>query len=438
MTNRTTCRTWNFAITRVAINIAMALEIAFSLLVLAAPAQGQTYSIIHNFAGGGDGVNPSAKLIIDRAGNLYGTTRSAGFPQAGTVFKLSNENGLWNLTSLYVFSGYEDGANPYAPVIISSDGTLYGTTNAGGDINLCDGFGCGVVYSVPISFCGNMVCRKTDLVWKPTVISTFEPSDDNDDGASPKAGLTFDQAGNLYGTTSGGGSAGSGTVYELSPSHEGWTRKTIYSFTGVDGDGWDPISSLVFDQAGNLYGTTNRGGSRAAGIVYELTPSQNGWTETVLYSFIGDSDGRYPQGGVIFDQAGNLYGTTWIGGDGGNGTVFKLSPSQNGWILTTLYSFSDGGGPLGDLAIDAAGNLYGTTNMGGLYCRGSVFKLTPNGDNWTYTLLHSFIYDVDGQDGQFPYAGVTLDANGNIFGTTYLGGTGYGGGDGIVYEITPN
>src|SRR5271166_1949839 len=248
----------------------------------------------------------------------------------------------------------------------------------------------------------------------------------------------------LYGTTAygGGGSGcggnnGCGTVYKLTPSNGGWTESVLYSFQGGS-DGAFPYAGVIFDQAGNLYGTTAYGGGsgcagNGCGTVFQLTSSGSGWVENTLYSFQGGNDGASPFGGLIFDQSGNLYGSTaYTSSFGvGGGTVFELSPSGSNWIHTVLYSFSGGAGPYDTLTIDA-GNLYGTTNRDGAYGYGSVFKLTHSGGGWTYTSLHDF---TAGSDGGYVYGGVILDSSGNLYGTTQYGGS--GGDTGVVWEITP-
>jgi uncharacterized repeat protein (TIGR03803 family) len=254
------------------------------------------------------------------------------------------------------------------------------------------------------------------------------------DGGYPGYGdVVFDQAGNLYGTTSLGGVNGFGTVFKLTPSGGGWTESVLYSFAGGN-DGAFPYSGVTFDKVGNLYGTTTSGGANGGGTVYQLTPSEIGWTETVLWNFQAASDGSYPVGGVIFDQAGNLYGTTANGGPSSGGTVYELTPSGGNWVFTLLYSFSGYAGPFGGLAMDAAGSLYGTTYQDGTYHLGSAFKLTLSGGSWIYTDLHDF-----DTGGIYPIGSVVLDAGGNLYGTASAGGSqGCGGnGCGVVWEITP-
>ena len=265
------------------------------------------------------------------------------------------------------------------------------------------------------------------------------------DGGGPWAGLTFDQAGNLYGTTTVGGVYNHGTVFKLAPNRDGrWMESVLYNFPGGnEGDG--PYGGLIFDDAGNLYGTTTIGGQRNNGTVFKLTASGD-WTESVLYSFTGYNDGGVPWAGLIFDQAGNLYGTTFWDGTNGVGTVFMLTPGVNGsWTERVLYSFrdlGDGSYPSGSLVLDQAGNLYGTTTSGGLlrcgdFECGVVFKLAPNRDgSWAETVIHSFAYS----DGFYPAAGLIFDVKGNLYGTTANGGDIYecdGDGCGVAFRLTP-
>jgi uncharacterized repeat protein (TIGR03803 family) len=271
------------------------------------------------------------------------------------------------------------------------------------------------------------------------------------DGFYPYAGLIFDQAGNLYGTTSHGGTSNAGAVFELTANQNGgWTESVLFSFCSLArcADGDEPFASLISDQKGSLYGTTSLGGAKNSGTVFQLTPSRSGgWTESVLYSFCSlanCADGQTPQGGLIFDQAGNLYGTTYAGGSSNTGgTVFELTPNQNGgWTESVLYSFgsltnfADGQGPLGGLALDHSGNLYGTTNSGGNSSSGgTVFKLTPNQNGgWTESVLHGFCSMANCADGQSPWAGLTSDQSGNLYGTATFGGIrGYG----VAFKMTP-
>jgi uncharacterized repeat protein (TIGR03803 family) len=261
-------------------------------------------------------------------------------------------------------------------------------------------------------------------MWKEKVLYRFKGGSD---GAVPYSGdLVFDRAGHLYGTTLYGGAegcygVGCGTVFMLTPSDGGWTKNTIHVFVGPPDHGTAPTSGVVFDKGGNLYGT-------ARGVVYQLAPSASGWTEKILYDTHACTFG-----GLVFDQDGNLYGTTCgDGGPDGGGTVFRLRPSNGSWTYTLLHQFSGSGyGPISSLTLDRAGNLYGTTYRNGAYGAGSVFKLTRSGRSWTYTSLYDF---TGGNDGCYPAGSVALDANGNIYGTTEWGGM-YGGG--VVWEIMP-
>ena len=391
-------------------------------VVLTQPAQAQTFKVIHTFTGGGDGANPYAGLTMDQAGNLYGTASLGGGSGNGTVFRVSKKGSGWVFTPLYSFQGPPDGANPEARVVFGPDGILYGTTSFGGGCG-----GCGTVFTLKPypTACTTALCG-----WQETVLYSFKGGSD---GMNPTLGdLIFDKAGNLYGTTSGGGAYGHGTVFELVPSQGGWTERVLYSFTGGS-DGSQPFGGPIFDNAGNLYGTTIRGGTYGWGTVYELTPSGSGWTVNVLYTFQGKNDGSYPFGGLVFDQSGNLYGDNWYAGQYVGGTVFKLAPSNGSWTYSVVYSLSGSGnrGPAASLVMGGAGNLYGTTLNDGPYGSGNVFRLTPSGGGWTYTPLYDF---TGGNDGGEPICNVTFDANGNLYGTTYYGGAhGYG----VIWEITP-
>ena len=259
------------------------------------------------------------------------------------------------------------------------------------------------------------------------------------DGNTPSSSLTWDASGNLYGTTSSGGKHNSGTVFELSPAAGGkWNESVIYNFT--DGsDGSTPLGGVVFDTAGNLYGTTSRG-ALGSGNIFTLMPSGGKWKFKVLHKFKGTTGG-VPSAALIFDSAGNLYGTTAEGGSHEAGTVFELIPgTKSTWTFKSLHSFNpnghDGTNPLASLTLDAAGNLYGTTHDGGVNREGIVFELTPGSNGkWTETILHAFNAG-NGHDGAAPAAPIIFDSNGNIFGTTTSGGKDrfYG----VVFELTLN
>jgi uncharacterized repeat protein (TIGR03803 family) len=416
---------------------AFVLGLLFALTMFATPtAKAQTYNVIHSFTGSQDGLYPVSGVSVDGHGTVYGTTNIGGsgtscFEGCGAAFKLTHVGSGWLLTPLYDFVGVNDGGNPAARLIVGPDGSLYGTTSQGGGSGCESGAGCGTVFNLrpPVHFTSHALAG-----WTETVLYRFTGGSDGDSPRS--ADLLFDDAGNLYGTTvfggGGGCQGGCGTVYKLTRSGSNWTESIVHAFTS-SGDGQEPWACLIFDQAGSLYGTTAQGGASRYGTAYQLTPSGSGFTEQVLYSFQGTNDGGIPYGGLIFDPAGNLYGTTCCMGSGGGGTVFELTRSQN-WAFSVLASFT-GNGSNGSLVMDAAGNLYGTTYEGGGFGFGSVFKLTPSEGGWTYTSLHNFC--AGGwpcTDGAFPPSGLALDAAGNLYGTTSDGGA-YGGG--VVFEITP-
>jgi uncharacterized repeat protein (TIGR03803 family) len=458
---------------------------------------GGQYSVLYSFTGGADGSGPFAGVILDSAGNLYGTTYNGGVNNLyGVVYKLSPSG---QETVLYSFKGAPDGANPYAGVVMDAAGYLYGTTYGGG------GHSAGAVYKVTqlgkeavlYSFgsdgtgppdgggvildpAGNLYGAGGVIVFKLDPAGHFTQLADLRNSAFPSglardasgnlyfatqaegtwpdgavfkldtsgrtsllykfkgavvqsgiglpvqnAGVVLDSAGNLYGTTPFQGTAG--IVYEIEASG---TVKRLYDFL-PGGGGYDPSAGLTLDAAGNLHGTTAGGGGQAnAGVVYKMGP---GGRETVLYTFKGGStDGANPGGNVVLDQAGNLYGTTATGGADSQGVVYKLTPSGQETILHSFTGGADGAFPTG-LALDSAGNLYGTAAFGGAGSQtglqeGVVFKLDTAGN-------FSVVYSFTGlSDGGVPDGGVVLDAAGNLYGTTYAGGLGYPGA-GVVFKI---
>jgi len=387
----------------------LGLWVVLGVAVFAAhSAEGQTLTVLYNFAGSPDGAAPVAALVRDADGNLYGTT-SGGGNNSGTVFEVS-ANGTE--TILYSFRGKKDGSQPWAGLVRDAQGNLYGTTSYGGAFNF------GVVFEV----------TKTG---KERVLYNFKGLPD---GQHPVAGLVRDAAGNFYGTTSAGGGgncnygAGCGTVFMLSSTG---TERVLHRFAGGTMDGGSPVAGLVRDASGNLYGTTYGGGASGLGTVFKVDPTGN---ETVLYSFAGyPSDGENPSAGLVW-HAGNLYGTTQGGGAYRYGTVFRVTKTGR---ESVLYSFggslSDGQNPAAGVIGDAAGNLYGTTlGGGGTVCAGNgcgtVFQLTKHGKE---TLLCVFTV---GNDASIPFAGVILDADGNLYGTTSNGGTARG--PGTVFKLT--
>jgi uncharacterized repeat protein (TIGR03803 family) len=399
-----------------------------STVLLTTSAEAQTFAVTHSFSGGGDGASPGAGLVLDRDGNFYGTTEHGGpgGPNGnGTAFRLTHLSSGWALTPLYSFAGGNDGANPQARVVFGPDGTLYGTTSNGGGSG-CGGAGCGAIFNLrPAPHSSTTVFG----AWAETVLYRFTGGND---GSVPGGDLVFDPAGNVYGTTAGGGSSGQGTVYELTPSNGTWTESVLWSFTGGN-DGGRPTGGVIFDSSGKLYGATQSGGSQGFGSVFQLVPAHSGWAENVIYSFQDRSDGASPVGGLILDSWGNLYGTTASGGQGGGGTVFELTPSKGNWTSTVLDALTGpaNGGPQASLTMDSAGNLYGATYKDGLLGYGSVFKLTPAQGGWTYTDFHNFTF---GSDGAEPLGNLVLDADGNLYGTAVAAGS---NGFGVVFEVTP-
>ena len=370
-------------------------------------ASSMYFSVLHSFDGA-DGRGPIASLIIDSAGNLYGTTDEGGSSQDGAVFKVDPTGDEVVLHSFNVL----DGIGPQAGLVRDAVGNLYGTTVGGGPPHKRDG-----------------VVFKLDPNGNEVVLHSFSGRNGN----TPQAQLIRDAAGNIYGTTYiGGGSpncfAGCGVVFKLDPSG---VKTVLHRFDGANGK--NPTAGLVQDAAGNLYGTTEYGGTLNMGVVFKLGPSGK---ETVLHSFSG-ADGKYPGAGCLVQDAdGSLYGTTVRGGPPyasvgqGLGVVFKLNPNGH---ETVLHSFngSDGDGPNAGLVRDATGNLYGTTVNGGSsscfgFGCGVVFKLEPSGKE---IVLHSF----NGSDGYGPSAGLVRDNVGNLYGTAAQGGS---SNDGVVFKLT--
>lgn len=334
--------------------------LAVTLLVLTSGAWATTpdagtatFNVLYDFTYGNDiGTSPSGTLILDTAGNLYGTAGNAGANWGGSVFELTPNNGTWTANVLYSFgSSGVDGIIPIGSLVRDAKGNLYGTTNSGG----ADGYG--TVYELSPSGSGG---------YTETILYNFTGGQD---GGGPQAGLVL-KSGSLYGTANSGGAGNAGTVFELSPPKKKahpWTFSVLHPFSTSDGS--TPQAKLIFDTKGNLYGTTTWGGTGANGVVFELTPSGGTWTETVLYNFQGGSDGAQPSAPVLL-TGGSLYGTTQAGGVYSGGTVFQLTPSNGSWAESILYSFTgeNGGTGVNDGAKPQAGliakgsNFYGTTS----------------------------------------------------------------------------
>lgn len=352
-------------------------------------AKGASYEVLYNFSGT-DGANPVVNVIKDKSGNLYGTTLNGGLYDDGTVFKITPAGVE---TVLYSFSGGNYGDQPYSGLLEDSAGNLYGECIGGGKHQA------GTVFKIA----------------PDATETTLYAFTGKKDGLWPRLGLIADRKGNLYGTTNFGGHGGNGTVFEIAPDG---TETTLYTFTGGK-DGAQPQAGLL-SIAGNFYGTTIEGGADNLGVVFELVKRKEGaYTEKVLYSFTGGTDGAYPAAPVIADSAGNLYGTTCDCGNG-FGNVFKLAPDGT---ETTLYSFtggSDGSQPSDGLIADSKGNFYGTTQHGGIDGYGVVFKLAPNG---TETVLHEFTGSPG--DGEYPAGSLIKDGR-YLYSTTTEGGTNNG------------
>jgi len=398
------------------------LAIVTPVALLLSAASASSTKVLYAFTGGNDGEYLDTDLVIDSAGNLYGSTVQGGTHSSGTVFQLSPSGAGWTHTVLYSFTGGTDGGEPYKGVTLDTHGNIYGTAVTGGG-GSCEG-GCGVVFKL----------TNSNGTWKQTVIHQFTGGSD---GSGPGSGLTFDAHGNLYGMTPTGGTYGLGTVYQLQPQSNGtWILNVIHTFTGGNDGSSASAGRLILDRAGNLYGVTTVGGANGEGVAFEITHANGTWTLTPLYAFKGQPDGAFPYGGLLFDNAGNLYGTTYYAGVHDFGTVYKLTHANGAWHETVLYSFkgnTDGSAPISTLVSDSAGNLYGTTSDGGTSCAcGTIFKLTPNA-NGTWT--ESVPYRFPGSPGAgFSYNGMVADTAGNFYGATTHGGS---ANDGTVYKFTP-
>ncbi|MGH9500743.1 MAG: choice-of-anchor tandem repeat GloVer-containing protein [Terriglobales bacterium] len=377
------------------------------------PAFSQSFSVLYQFTGGADGLQPLSGLLVDSNGNVYGTTGGGGSANLGTVFRVSPTG---KETVLHSFTGAPDGAYPQSGLVADREGNVYGTAYRGGDASCAPSLGgCGVIY-------------KIDRRGKETVLHSFELTE----GINPQAPLNIDSQENLYGSTEGGGNPncsstdGCGTIFELDKLGH---MTILYAFAGPP-DGANPWGQLTLDAQGNLYGTTESGGDYncfptldGCGTVFRLDSAGH---EEVLHTFLGyPNDGQYPQSPVFFDAAKNIYGTTYGGGTSGSGTVFKIDKMGK----ETLYSFPQGGpyGPQGALVPNAAGFAYGATFGGGSGLYGVVFRVDKSGRE---TMLHQF----SGPDGKYPGGGLVSDTAGNLYGVTVFGGD---FNSGVVYKIRP-
>ncbi len=369
----------------------LALAIVLCGFGALSPAMGQAwnYRVLHTQVGPNDGISPASSLVQGADGNFYGTTTGGGPFNNGTIFKLTPAGAL---TTVYSFSGGGDGWGPAAGLVLGSDGNFYGTTRNGGTSNV------GTIFKVTPA--GNLT----------TLYGFAGGFTSSSDGGLPVAALIQGNDGNFYGTTFGGGTSDSGTVFEMTPAGSLTILHSFFPHT----DGTRPLAALTQGSDGNFYGTTSMGGANDGGTVFKCTPAG---MYTVLYSFDGEpppqSQGASPVAPLVQGADGNFYGTTSMGGsDPASGTVFKITPAGT---LTILSSFSDsnGGMPLAGLIAGSDGNFYGTTSSNG---GSTVFEVTPGG---TLTTLHTF----SGSDGDDPRAALVLGSDGNFYGTTFAGGS---------------
>lgn len=383
---------------------AVAVAFLSAMLLVTASAQARTESVLYSFKGGYDGEYPSSRLVRDGNGNLYGTTATGGAHNNGKVFEITP---LSTEKVLYSFKGGRDGSFPYGGLVRDGKGNLYGTTLYGGALRPYGG--CGTVFKLAADGAEH-------------VMYTFQGGKD---GSYPNGDLISDANGHLFGTTQFGGAFGAGTVFEIDTKGK---KRVLHEFTDL-ADGGYPSAGVVMDANGNLYGSTPFTNSVGMGTVFQLASDQ---THKVLYSFQGVADGYYPQGGVVLDRAGNLYGTTYYGGGfDGLGVVFQVSPTGS---ETVLHKFrggpvGDGASPVAGLVFDGQGNFYGSTPHGGAG-HGTLFEIAADGSEHV-------VYNFKGRklgDGGQPSAALILDSNGNLYGTTTYGGA---FNHGTVFVLTP-
>lgn len=401
---------------------ALTLALLSVLLLVTGPAEAQTETVLYNFTDGTGGGFPLSSLTPDGAGNFYGTADRGGTGGDGVVYELSpNGHGGWKQIALLSLNGGKNGGYPALSSVIYHSGKLYGTAYSGG------AHGYGVVFE--LTFNGKH--------WEHTVIYNFAGGTL---GGYPYASLIMDSDGNLYGSTEGDGNGTDGIVFELTPAGTDWTERLIYDAGTMTG-----FTGLTIDSAGTIFGVefnTQNGLS----YVVELTPTGNdSWTPTIIHTFTGyPKDGTGAVGNVVLDKEGNLYGATSIGGPKDQGIIYKLTPEKNGkWTEKILYSFKgfdgdkDGANPEAGIVFDPTGNIYGTTSSGGDYTYGTVFELVAPVGEGSYK--EKVLWSFDETDGFGPNASLTLDALGNLYGTTAFGGSSQTCGSycGVAFEVIP-
>jgi uncharacterized repeat protein (TIGR03803 family) len=391
------------------------------VVLMVLPALAQSAKVIYSFAGDEDGEYPDTDLVLDGAGNIYGTTVGGGTFGSGTVFMLSPNGSGWTHTVLYSFTSGSDGGQPYKGVALGPQGELYGATVTGGTGSGCEG-GCGVVYQLV----------QSGGTWTETVVHNFSGGLD---GSGPGNGLTVDQSGNLYGMTPTGGAQGLGTIYQLHPTSGGFSFKVLHAFTGgTDGAAASAGRLLLAHHA--VFGVATVGGAHGAGTAFKLAQAQGLWTFASIYAFQGEPNAGFPYSALVLDSHNDLYGTTYYSGASDLGSVYELSSSSGtGWTESLLYSFGTGGdanSPIGNLVLDQSNDLYGTASGGGTANVGAIFKLTRIGNGqWSESIAYNF---KGTPDGALPYNGMVADSAGNYYGATVSGGS---SNEGAIYQFTP-
>jgi len=417
----------------------MVAAVAMGAMLANFPMAAQNLTALQNLSGS-NGAQPLSGVVADNAGNLY-VTSSAGGLGGGTVIQLSPANGGgWTQTVIYNFAATTtDGVYPSGAIVFDNAGNLYGTTEHGGQFNG------GTAFELSPVIGGT---------WTETILHSFG---NGTDGIFPTGGLAIDAAGNLYGTTVKGGvnkncsysgtTSTCGIAFQLVPGGgNSWTYNTIHQFGGK-GDAYFPWAPLVVDSNGNLFGQCSLGGTYGHGMTFELSLVSGVWNETLVHAWGNGNDGQYPYSPVTIAPDGSLYmALSQTGVKGNMGGVFRLVPNGNSWTEQSVYYFGinvDGQFPQSSLVFDNAGNLYGTTQHGGITPSlgyGTLYRLTPTQGSWTETILYNF---SGGADGGVPSGSMVIDNNNNIYGTTWYGGNaqtcfiGPIPGCGVVFQFSP-